>query len=306
MSTVVSTILICSPLAFVCGWLVSKAALRQTHASTASTPTVPAASTPQYFDPNATIQRPDGRTLLAMALETTEDSSATPRAEDTDKTTLQKELRLIREAVAERDHEISELKKSLQDQPDIAALGITGYSTANNDEAVTTLTQELADVQHEKLLLSGQLHSAEAFADGKSRHMVSWRNRIKPLVQQCRQQRIIITELRNELRNSLNNSPTEGIEESPLMVDVPADDLKVLRGIGPALEKRLNQQGIFCYRQLAAMTEDELTIVCQSLGIGRHRTLSGEWLEQAQALISENTSSSAPADIDAQETPQPA
>jgi hypothetical protein len=304
MSTVVSTILICSPLAFVCGWLVSKAIVRQTQALT--TAKIPTVNTPEYFDPNATILLPEGRTFLTMALKATEDSSATPRAEDADKTTLQKELRLIREAVAERDHEISELKKSLQDQPDIAALGITGYSAANSEKAVTTLTQELADVQHEKLLLSGQLHSAEAFADGKSRHMVSWRNRIKPLVQQCRQQRIIITELRNELRNSLNNSPTKGIEESPLIVNVPADNLKVLRGIGPVMEKQLNQQGIFCYRQLAAMTEDELKTVCQSLGIGRHRTLSSEWLEQAQALLSENTSASTPADIDTQKNLQPA
>lgn len=304
MSTVVSTILICSPLAFVCGWLVSKALLRQTQAST--TATIPAVNTPKYFDPNTTAQRPDGRTLFAMALETTEDSSATPCAEDTDKTTLQKELRLIREALAERDHEISELKESLQDQPDIAALDITGYSAANSDDAVTTLTQELADTQHEKLLLSVQLHSAEALADGKSRHMVSWRNRIKPLVQQCRQQRIIITELRDELRNSLNNSPTVGNEQSPLIVGVPADDLKVLQDIDPTMEKRLNQQGIFYYRQLAAMTEDELTTVCQSLGIGRHKTLSGEWIEQAQALKSDNTSSSAPADNDAQKKLQPA
>jgi predicted flap endonuclease-1-like 5' DNA nuclease len=168
------------------------------------------------------------------------------------------------------------------------------------------LTQELADVQHEKLLLSGQLHSAKAFADGESRHMVSWRNRIKPLVQQCRQQRIIITELRNELRNSPNNSPTKGIEESPLIVNVPADNLKVLRGIDPVMEKQLNQQGIFYYRQLAAMTEDELKTVCQSLGIGRHRTLSSEWLEQAQALLSENTSASTPAAIDTQKKLQPA
>jgi predicted flap endonuclease-1-like 5' DNA nuclease len=300
MSTVVSTILICSPLAFVCGWLVSKAIVRQTQALT--TATTPAANTPEYFDPNATTQRPEGRTFLTMALKTTEDSSATPRAEDADKTTLQKELRLIREAVAERDHEISELKKSLQDQPDIAALGITGHSATNSEQAVTAF----ADVQHEKLLLSGQLHSAKAFADGESRHMVSWRNRIKPLVQQCRQQRIIITELRNELRNSPNNSPTKGIEESPLIVNVPADNLKVLRGIDPVMEKQLNQQGIFYYRQLAAMTEDELKTVCQSLGIGRHRTLSSEWLEQAQALLSENTSASTPAAIDTQKKLQPA
>ena len=72
------------------------------------------------------------------------------------------------------------------------------------------------------------------------------------------------------------------------------------------MEKRLNQQGIFYYRQLAAMTEDELTAVCQSLGIGRHKTLSGEWLEQAQALKSDNTSSSAPADNAAQKKLQPA
>lgn len=36
-----------------------------------------------------------------------------------------------------------------------------------------------------------------------------------------------------------------------------ADDLKLIKGIGPVIEKRLNESGIYKYEQLANLTLDE-------------------------------------------------
>ena len=319
MDTVISTILICAPLAFLAGWLISKVILKQGLTKQAKLADNP--ETPKNFDPTATIQRPDGRNVLAMALEETRKNRDENRAktgtpgEDFMSTSVHNELLLLKEALAERDHQITELKANLQDQPDQLALHAAagkndqqpGMATDNLSENANTdpydtnafhinkdnsnrdnidQDEQLAAAEHEKLLLTGQVHRAEALADKKSRHVSTWRGRARALIKQCRQQRMIIGELRNQLRQLNDTADSADLPpELPATVDVPADDLKVLRGIGPALEKRLNKQGIFCYRQIAAMTADDLIEVGQSLGIGKLRKLSAEWLEQAQALV---------------------
>ncbi len=313
MNTVISTILICAPLAFLAGWLISKVILKQNLATKAKLAANPA--TPQEYDPNATIQRPDGRNLLAMALESSDtgaddcEDNTEPARDRSMSTSVRTEMSLLKEALAERDHEIFDLKANIQDQPDPAALqAVAGHynpyetgavtitsadssgdkteETTDNSSTDTETSQreELDAAKHENLLLSGQVHRAEALADKKSRHVSTWRGRARALVKQCRQQRMIIGELRNQLRQlSAKTADTELPLELP--PEVHADDLKVLRGIGPALEKRLNQQGVTCYRQIAAMTHDELMQIGRSLGIGKLSSLSTEWLEQAQALV---------------------
>lgn len=49
--------------------------------------------------------------------------------------------------------------------------------------------------------------------------------------------------------------PTQKIRYKSSPAD--ADDLKVIKGIGPVIAKRLNQAGIYKYEQLAELTLDE-------------------------------------------------
>jgi len=44
-----------------------------------------------------------------------------------------------------------------------------------------------------------------------------------------------------------------------------ADDLKKLKGVGPVIEKQLNQEGIYTYRQVADLTLDEFDEVLGDL-----------------------------------------
>ncbi len=64
-----------------------------------------------------------------------------------------------------------------------------------------------------------------------------------------------------------------------------ADDLKVINGIGPAYEKRLNEVGIYTYEQISklkAADRDELSAV---EGITREKIESEEWVKQAKELL---------------------
>jgi|SRR5215208_1476441 len=62
------------------------------------------------------------------------------------------------------------------------------------------------------------------------------------------------------------------------------DDLKVINGIGPALEKRLNDTGIYTFAELAELTPEELEA---RLGNPR-RVAPTDLIEQARELQKNN------------------
>jgi len=63
------------------------------------------------------------------------------------------------------------------------------------------------------------------------------------------------------------------------------DDLTKLTGVGPQLEKRLNEGGIFHFWQIAAMGEGDISTVDGELKLNG-RIARGNWVVQAQNLMS--------------------
>lgn len=62
------------------------------------------------------------------------------------------------------------------------------------------------------------------------------------------------------------------------------DDLKQIKGVGPVIEKTLNELGIFRYRQIAEMSEFEIDRVAQRLKGFRSRIYREDWIGQARDL----------------------
>lgn len=63
-----------------------------------------------------------------------------------------------------------------------------------------------------------------------------------------------------------------------------ADDLKLIKGVGPKLEKLLHSLGFFHFDQLAAWTERELAWVDANLEGFKGRASRDEWIPQAKIL----------------------
>jgi small subunit ribosomal protein S2 len=61
------------------------------------------------------------------------------------------------------------------------------------------------------------------------------------------------------------------------------DDLKKIRGITKAHEKKLNERGIFHYWQIAAFTQDNLDEIDRMLR-GNGQIAKGDWVDQAREL----------------------
>lgn len=60
------------------------------------------------------------------------------------------------------------------------------------------------------------------------------------------------------------------------------DDLKLISGIGPAIERRLHEAGIYTYDQIAALSPDKLAACIK--GISVKKTTGKEWISQARKL----------------------
>jgi len=64
-----------------------------------------------------------------------------------------------------------------------------------------------------------------------------------------------------------------------------ADNLRSINGIGPAVERRLNDAGIRTFVQLAALSPDEIaTAVANVAGLSAKRIAEQDWISQARAL----------------------
>ncbi len=64
-----------------------------------------------------------------------------------------------------------------------------------------------------------------------------------------------------------------------------ADDLKIIKGIGPKLEVLLHSLGFFHFDQIAAWTQAELAWVDDNLDGFKGRAVREDWVGQARALI---------------------
>ncbi len=64
------------------------------------------------------------------------------------------------------------------------------------------------------------------------------------------------------------------------------DDLKQIAGIGPGLEKKLNDSGLHTLQEIAALTEADIARLEQEIIKFSGRISRDKWVEQAKALIS--------------------
>ena len=66
---------------------------------------------------------------------------------------------------------------------------------------------------------------------------------------------------------------------------VSRDDLKMIKGVGPAIEKTLNEIGIFRFEQIADMSEYDIDRVARRLRGFHSRIYREDWIGQARDLL---------------------
>ena len=84
----------------------------------------------------------------------------------------------------------------------------------------------------------------------------------------------------------------DGAGEPPArrpLFDAPAerDDLKRISGIGPVMERHLNELGVVSFAQLAAFDEADVARVDAALTEFRGRIVRDDWVGQARVIVAE-------------------
>jgi len=74
------------------------------------------------------------------------------------------------------------------------------------------------------------------------------------------------------------------IEEQNESAEPAQDNLKEIKGVGPAIEKTLNDLGIYRFNQIAEMSEYDIDRVAQQLKGFRSRIYREDWVGQARNL----------------------
>jgi predicted flap endonuclease-1-like 5' DNA nuclease len=78
--------------------------------------------------------------------------------------------------------------------------------------------------------------------------------------------------------------PLVGIDIHPDIPAGSADDLTVLKGLGPKAAAQLNALGIVGYAQIAAWSEADAAAVDAHMGVFKGRIVRDKWIEQAAYL----------------------
>jgi predicted flap endonuclease-1-like 5' DNA nuclease len=80
------------------------------------------------------------------------------------------------------------------------------------------------------------------------------------------------------------DTPVSPEVESSEPAERPEDNLKLIKGVGPAIEKTLHELGIYRFNQIADMSEFDIDRVAQRLRGFRSRIYREDWVGQARTL----------------------
>jgi hypothetical protein len=90
----------------------------------------------------------------------------------------------------------------------------------------------------------------------------------------------------DEVRPPLSGNGRYGLEFLPERPRTPQarDDLKAIKGVGPAIERTLNDLGFFCFEQIASISEYDIDRIAERLKGFRSRIYREDWIGQARIL----------------------
>jgi predicted flap endonuclease-1-like 5' DNA nuclease len=103
---------------------------------------------------------------------------------------------------------------------------------------------------------------------------------------------VVATEPVAEVTNLGSDSSTLMNTDKVLLRNVEKNDLTAIEGIGPFLEKKLNDAGVFTYADIAAWDTAKITAITQQISFFEGRIEKDDWVGQAKNLLGEKPTES--------------
>lgn len=215
---------------------------------------------------------------------------------------------IVQDAFARRDElqrEIKDVRSNLEVavtqrdklQTDIAARGDPELAAQRKDEKIFQLSRELENWQDRLPPLIERYAARNAEAEKLQADLAKAQIHIEQLekVPDDAQTRIepvrdpdSLTDGRDASNDSTGSRATSEVRSAEPANDndhnTLRENLKQIKGIGPAIEKTLNEMGIFRFQQIADMSEYDIDRVAQRLKGFHSRIYREDWIGQARAL----------------------
>ena len=194
---------------------------------------------------------------------------------------VESELIVLR---AERDEFLSQIKHleirlENLDSDDIQE-PVAEYEDADTSQEELQEAREMLSRRNGEIFdLRQGLHERDDRIKQLKNKLKEWDERVKPLSGQFKQQRTMIQELRDQLKAATETPPDERRPSQE-----PIDDLQLICGIGPTLQRKLHEQKIARFQQIATLSETELVQLADAIGVGIGRVQRDEWVRQAKQL----------------------
>lgn len=213
---------------------------------------------------------------------------------------LRRKIRAIRNDLEKVVAERNDLQESLE------AGGHNPRASQDKDDKIFRLSRELESWQSKLPPLLQRYRERDAEALRLGEELAAARERIVELetaadtgvsVVEPVQHPGILTDGRDASNDTIDTErPNHArlIQEAEAERDIAGkglrDNLQLIRGVGPAIEKTLNEMGIFRYRQIANMSEYDIDRVGTRLRGFHNRIHSENWIGQARDLDASGTS----------------
>ncbi len=205
---------------------------------------------------------------------------------------LQLEIKNVRARLEKSISEHDQLRSDMREEA-----GATD-TIRKQDLRIAKLQTELENWQNRLPPLIDKFRQRNADAEQLEASLAAARRRVAELEATGKPDQTRIEAVQNpgtltEGRSASNDpiDPIDPIDNEPehapragAASDDSRDELQAIKGVGPAIEKTLNEMGIFRFQQIAEMSEYEIDQVAERLKGFRTRIYREDWIGQAREL----------------------
>ena len=189
--------------------------------------------------------------------------------------------RVFVDTCEEKDAVIDDLREQLR-TAESRAQASSAAVVQEYKSKMSTLENELKSSKLDLSMLREHEHTIEAFKNKINTINTPQKPRVKSTAKKT-------TKPKKETKSS--NKPAAGLKAPAKGLKIAAakvkDDLKVVKGIGPVMEGKLNDYGVYSYEQLGCLTKDDIKALAETLGSFPDRINRDKWVSQSKKLHKE-------------------
>lgn len=195
-----------------------------------------------------------------------------------------------------RDNSVNDFRQRIFDVEKEREVLITKYNqlVADRNQIATRLaraqrsfTHDFKDWSRDKEQLKTELATYKALADSAKQELTAWKKRAE--AEEKEKESVLYSQamLQSKLEKIESEREKLASELSKSFELPPKDDLKLIHGIGPSIEKKLNALGISSYRQISEFTPTMIEEVSKAIKFFPQRIEKDNWISQARVLEEE-------------------